>query len=107
MCPSIHTNAKQAAATNNYTAAISCLDTALTLTDAAEFVDPDQESGPMSLQLELMKLYYTGKQHGFSPAPMMQGVNQLIAIYETEAQDNNWYAYGMLSPPGRTWLCSW
>ena len=90
------TNAKQAAETNNYTAAISCLDTALTMTDAAEFVDQDQTSGPMSLQLEVMKLYYTGKQQGFSPAPMMQGVNQLIAVYETDAQDNNWYAYGML-----------
>ena len=66
------------------------------MTDAAEFVDPDSGSGPMSLQLEVMKLYYTGKQSGFSPAPMMQGVNQLIAVYETDAQDNNWYAYGML-----------
>ena len=41
------TNAKQATETNNYTAAISSLDTALTMTDSAEFVDPDQESGPI------------------------------------------------------------
>ena len=90
------TNAERAAKTNNYIDAISCLETALTLTDSPEFVDPDINSGPMTLQLEAMKLYYSGKQYGFSPAPMLQGVNQLFAIYETDAQYNNWYAYCML-----------
>jgi hypothetical protein len=90
------TNAKQAAETNNYSTAITCMDEALTMTEASEFADPDQGSGPMNLQLEVMKLYYDGKQSGFSPAPILQGVNQLFAIYETDAQDNNWYAYNML-----------